>query len=160
MKKLKLLLTLITPLLSLFLFLAPVAATAATGATSTTNTTGTGITQSNAYTDACNGISQLNGGTQGCATSGTSVGGIISQVVNILSIVLGGIAIVMIIVSGIRFATSGGNSSAVSGAKKTLIYAVVGLVIAALAQVIIRWVLGTSSSLSSGSMIILPLRLY
>lgn len=157
MKKLKLPLTLITPLLSLFLFLAPVAAT-----TTPSSSTGgsTGITQSNAYTDACNGISQLNGGTQGCATSGTSVGGIISQVVNILSIVLGGIAIVMIIVSGIRFATSGGSSNGVSGAKKTLIYAVVGLVIAVLAQVIIRLVIGTSSNLSSSSMIILPLQLY
>ena len=108
--------------------------------------TGSTLGQSNAAQSACNGIQQLDS-SQSCAGGGSSIGSILKQVVNILSIVLGAIAIIMIIISGIRFATSGGSATGVTGAKNTLIYAIIGLVIAALAQVLVRWVIGTSSSL-------------
>ena len=118
------------------------------------------VAPSNATTSACSGIQQLDS-SQSCGSSGgSSVGSIISDVVNILSLVLGAIAIIMIIVSGIRFATSGGGSNGVSSAKNTLIYAIVGLVIAALAQVIVHWVIGTSSNLSSGGLLLMIPRLY
>ena len=47
----------------------------------------------------------------------------------------------MIIVGGLRYITSGGESSNISGAKTTIIYALVGLVIVALAQFIVHFVL-------------------
>ena len=113
------------------------------------------IGQSSAAKSACAGIQQIDS-SQTCASSSgsSSIETVIKEIVNILSIALGGVAIVMIIVSGIRFATSGGSSNGVSGAKKTLIYAIVGLVIAALAQIIVRWVIGTSSSLVVSGLII------
>jgi len=54
--------------------------------------------------------------------------------------------VIMIIVGGFRYITSGGESGNVSGAKNTLIYAIVGLVIVALAQIIVHYVLNTASS--------------
>ncbi|MNY57155.1 hypothetical protein D3C86_1933160 [compost metagenome] len=47
----------------------------------------------------------------------------------------------MIIVSGIRYATSNGDSSAVTSAKNTLMYSVIGLIVAILAYAIVNFVL-------------------
>ncbi len=55
----------------------------------------------------------------------------------------------MIIINGLRFITSGGDSNAVSSAKKGILYAIVGLVIVALAQFIVRFVLNIAEPPSS-----------
>jgi len=49
----------------------------------------------------------------------------------------------MIIFGGFKYITSGGDAGGVTGAKNTILYAIVGLVIVALAQVIVRFVIGT-----------------
>jgi hypothetical protein len=67
--------------------------------------------------------------------------GIAKKIVNLLSVIVGIVAVIMIIVGGFRYITSGGESSNVSGAKNTLIYAIVGLIIVALAQFIVHFVL-------------------
>lgn len=64
-----------------------------------------------------------------------------AKIVNILSIIVGIVAVIMIIFGGFKYITSGGESSNVSGAKNTLIYAIVGLIIVALAQFIVHFVL-------------------
>lgn len=98
------------------------------------------------------------GGAGSGSCSGTSttitagIGKIAKIAVNILSIIVGVVAVIMIIYGGFRYVTSGGESGSVSSAKNTLIYAIVGLVIVALAQFIVRWVLGTSSSIASFSL--------
>jgi hypothetical protein len=83
-------------------------------------------------------------GCSGDSNGGVSGGlqGIASKVVNFLSVIVGVVAVIMIIVGGFRYITSGGESSNVSGAKNTLIYAIVGLIIVALAQFIVHFVLG------------------
>lgn len=73
--------------------------------------------------------------------AGQDLGNIISEVINIMSILVGAICVIMIIVGGFRYVTSGGESNSVSGAKNTIIYAIVGLVIVALAQIIVHFVL-------------------
>lgn len=88
------------------------------------------------------------GGAIQCAEGEDNTNGIASvaqTVVNIFSYVVGAIAIIMIIYGGFRYITSGGSSEGVGTAKNTLIYAIVGLVIVALAQIIVRFVLSTSS---------------
>lgn len=67
---------------------------------------------------------------------------IIPLAINIFSIVVGVIAVIMIIVGGLKYITSSGDSGNVTSAKNTILYAVIGLVIVALAQVIVRFVLG------------------
>lgn len=85
-----------------------------------------------------------------CANEGSaSTSGLYTlaaNVVNIFSVIVGIIAVIMIIFGGFKYITSGGDSGNVSGAKNTLIYAIVGLIIVALAQFIVRFVLQTTES--------------
>lgn len=66
----------------------------------------------------------------------------IKTIVNILLFLLGAIAVIMIIIGGIRYATSNGDAGSVKGAKDTILYAVIGLVVAILAYAIVNFVLG------------------
>jgi cytochrome bd-type quinol oxidase subunit 2 len=70
-----------------------------------------------------------------------SVETIITTVINIFSLVVGFVSVIMIIIGGFKYITSGGNEGSVSGAKNTILFAIVGLVIVALAQVIVQFVL-------------------
>ncbi len=90
----------------------------------------------------CQGIGLVSG-DNGCETPAGSKGinDITQIVVNTLSIVVGFIAVIMIIIGGLKYVTSSGDSNNVSSAKNTILYAIVGLVIVALAQVIVRFVL-------------------
>ena len=81
----------------------------------------------------------MTGGS--CEGGDTDINKVIQQVINILSIIVGVIAVIMIIIGGLRYITSGGDSNNISGAKNTIIYAVIGLVVVAMAQVIVRFVL-------------------
>lgn len=75
--------------------------------------------------------------------------GTISEITNVLLYVMGAIAVIMIVIGGLRYVISGGNSTQITAAKNTILYAVIGLVIAMLAYAIINFVLGTFSG--SGS---------
>lgn len=72
-----------------------------------------------------------------------SINDVIRTVVNLLSFFVGLAAVIMIIVSGYKYVTAGGDSNKVSNAKNTLIYALIGLVVAALAQGLVKFVLTT-----------------
>ena len=80
-------------------------------------------------------------GETGQDCTGAGVNNTVSEVIKILSTIVGVIAVIMVIVSGLKYVTSGGDSGSISSAKTTLIYALVGLAIAGLAQVLVRFVL-------------------
>lgn len=67
----------------------------------------------------------------------------IKTIVGILLFVLGAIAVIMIIIGGIRYTTSNGDANQTKAAKDTILYAVVGLVVALLAYAIVNFVLDT-----------------
>lgn len=67
--------------------------------------------------------------------------GILIKATNILSLVIGIAAVIMIMIGGILYALSSGDSSRINQAKNTILFALIGLAIAALAQSIIRFVL-------------------
>lgn len=73
-------------------------------------------------------------------------GGIITTITNVLLFIAGALAVVMIIFGGLRYATSAGNSASVTAAKNTILYAIVGLIIAFLAFAIVNFVLGSFAS--------------
>lgn len=76
------------------------------------------------------------------AQNGTSrVNEIIAQVINIMSVIVGAIAVVMIIIGGFRYVTSGGDSAKITSAKNTILYALIGLIIVALSQIVVKFVL-------------------
>ncbi len=66
--------------------------------------------------------------------------GYIQNIIKILLQAVGIISVIMIIVGGIRYATSDGDSTKVTSAKNTILYAVVGLVVAILAYAIVNFV--------------------
>jgi hypothetical protein len=73
--------------------------------------------------------------------SESSFGFLAQRIINIFSLVVGVVSVIMIIIGGFRYIISGGDSSSVQGAKNTILYAIVGLLIVVFAQVIIRFVL-------------------
>lgn len=89
---------------------------------------------------ACNGAAN----TTVCKGTDDKVlgpNGILTKVINLLLTIIGIIAVIMIIIGGIRYTTSGGDSGQVNSARDTIIYSVVGLVIAIMAFAIVNWVL-------------------
>lgn len=90
--------------------------------------------------DVCEGV-RLTGGDCDPGAAGTSVERIIKTVINLLSLIVGVVAVIMIIIGGLKYITSSGDSNNVSSAKNTILYAVIGLVVVVLAQVIVRFVL-------------------
>ena len=73
--------------------------------------------------------------------NGTSLNSVVKAIINVLSIVIGIVAVIMIMVGGFRYITSGGDSNNITSAKNTILYAIVGLVVVALAQALVQFVL-------------------
>jgi hypothetical protein len=97
-----------------------------------------------AKSEVCAGAGAVGGDNCAPAAGSPSLTNIVAAVVNILSLAVGIAAVVMIIYAGFRYVSSGGDSGKISGAKDTLIYACVGLVIAGFAQFIVMFVLNKS----------------
>jgi hypothetical protein len=95
---------------------------------------------SGAKEDVLHGIGETG---SDCSTSG--VNDTVSTAVEVLSVVAGIAGVIMVIAAGFRYITSGGDSGKVSTAKNALIYALVGLAIAALAQFLVHFVINTAS---------------
>ena len=77
-------------------------------------------------------------------------GGFVTTITGVMLFAVGALSVIMLIVGGFRYVISGGNASAVTAAKNTILYAIVGLVVAFLAYAIINFVLGTLTGGSAG----------
>lgn len=73
--------------------------------------------------------------------------GVVTAITDMLLFIVGALSVVMIIIGGLRYVTSGGNPASVTAAKNTILYAIVGLVVSFLAYAAINFVL---SSLTTG----------
>lgn len=71
----------------------------------------------------------------------TKINNLIRRIINLLSLIVGIVAVIMIIIGGLRYITSGGSDTGVTSAKNTILYAIIGLIIVALAQLLVRFVL-------------------
>lgn len=91
---------------------------------------------------------ECDGGV-GTEVGRSNVDKLITDAINLFSIVIGVISVIMIMVGGVKYITSQGSSDNVTSAKNTILYALVGLVVVALAQVIVRFVLGTANSIDN-----------
>lgn len=69
--------------------------------------------------------------------------GVLLKIVNLLAIIAGIAAVIIIIIAGLKFVQSGGNSESVTSARRTLIYASVGLIVILLARALIGLALGS-----------------
>ena len=68
-------------------------------------------------------------------------GGIFTTIINILLFIIGVIAVIMLIIGGIRYVVSGGDQAAVTAAKNTILYAIIGIIVAILAYAIVNFVI-------------------
>jgi heme/copper-type cytochrome/quinol oxidase subunit 2 len=90
--------------------------------------------------EICQGVGAVS--TGGCdASQGTTIDSIVKLIVNIFSTIIAIVAVVMLMVGGFKITSSGGDSSKVASGKSTILYAVVGLIIVAMAQTIVWFVL-------------------
>lgn len=127
--------------LSAVLLLAvPMAVPAMVSAAAPTDTVAAGV---------CSGAQDLQfGKSTGCAntTSENDFNTLVTNIINIFSVIVGIIAVLMIVVGGFRYITSGGDSTKVTAAKNTIMYALIGLVVVALSQLIVKFVLAKAST--------------
>ncbi len=77
----------------------------------------------------------------GQASNLTGEGGVFQTVVNVLLFVIGAVAVVMLVIGGIRYTVSGGDSNAVTAAKNTILYAIIGIIVAILAYAAVNFVI-------------------
>jgi hypothetical protein len=136
-------------IITLLTFLAPTLVPAAAHAiaaptTPTCSTTGSAV---NSGANLGSSVATKCGSSAGVSNSAISADA--KKLVDLLSVVVGAVSVIMIIYGGFRYITSGGDSGRVGNAKNTLIYAIVGLVIVALAQVIVHFVLNQTSTVVS-----------
>ena len=89
--------------------------------------------------------------TKTADTQNTSVNTLIRNVINILLWAIGIVSVIMIIIGGIRYATSNGDSNQVTAAKNTIMYAVIGLVIAIFAYAIVNFVLFQTAGIDASA---------
>jgi hypothetical protein len=114
-------------------------------------TGGAAVTPSSTNTCLCQGsnITFDATGSQDCSKGQAGVGSLVRTIINVLSLVVGAVAVIMIIVAGFRYVTSGGKEEGVKNAKNTILYAIIGLVVVALAQVIVHYVLNNTSTVAA-----------
>ena len=104
------------------------------------------VSAQNIQDGVCKGFQTT--GADSCDDDGgdSSFAGLSKKIINIFSVVVGSVSVIMIIIGGFRYIISGGDSTGVSGAKNTILYAIVGLVIVLFAQVIVRFVLTNTTT--------------
>lgn len=67
---------------------------------------------------------------------------IIQMIVQVLVLLVGAISVIMLVIGGIRYTVSGGDAAGVRSAKDTIIYALVGIIVAGAAQLLVTFVIG------------------
>ena len=82
----------------------------------------------------------------GCPRDLFGDAGVFKQVTNTILYIVGIIAVIMLIIGGIRYVVSGGDSKKVTDAKNTILYAIIGLVIVFLAFAIVNFVVSALPS--------------
>jgi magnesium-transporting ATPase (P-type) len=87
-------------------------------------------------------------GSNQCYKASGSLQNIIKNVVNILLFIVGAAAVIMFVVGGLRYVTSNGDQQAITSAKNTIIYSIIGVVIAFLAYAAVNFV---TSQLEEGA---------
>lgn len=96
----------------------------------------------NVFDDACSGDA-ANTALCEDSNSGKTVPTVVKTIVNTMLYVLGAVAVIVIIFAGVFYITSMGNATSIEKAKNTLMYAVIGLVVAILAYAIVNFVITT-----------------
>lgn len=97
-------------------------------------------------------VCQTLGSDNSCTTApanGIDIYKLVRSIVSILSLIVGVAAIIMIVIGGFKFITSGGDPTKVKSARSTLLYALIGIVVAVSAQLLVTVVFNQASTLDT-----------
>lgn len=83
---------------------------------------------------------------KGAADNLFVAGGIFQQISNTLIFLVGAIAVIMLIIGGLRYVTSNGEAASIKGAKDTITYAIIGIVVAILSFAAVSFVISRFST--------------
>ena len=87
----------------------------------------------------------------GCSGNSDALKDIVLNILRAIIAVTGIIAVVFIVIGGINYMTSTGDPGKVEKAKKTIIYALIGLAVCALAIAIVNWAISTVNNSGGGT---------
>jgi len=92
--------------------------------------------------DPHGGIGNAMGCSKGEGQPETLIGngGVVNTVINVMLFIVGILCVIMIIFAGIRYVTSAGDKGKVDTAKNTIVYSIVGLIVAIVAYALVNWV--------------------
>jgi hypothetical protein len=79
-------------------------------------------------------------------TGDAQITNVLEVALNILSVAAGIIAVISLIISGLKYITSQGDAGSISSARSSVIYAIVGIAIVVLSQVIVRFVINQATA--------------
>ena len=97
------------------------------------------------------GAAEALKGAKTVNTGGSNTGSveqIAKTITNVLLFLIGVISVIMIVIGGIKYTTSNGDSNRVTAAKNTIMYAIIGIIVAILAYAVVNFVL---TSLAPGT---------
>ena len=77
--------------------------------------------------------------------------GVFAQISSVLLFIVGAVAVIMIVIGGLRYVVSGGDASQVQAAKNTILYALVGIIVAILAYAAVNFVINSFAANSNNS---------
>ena len=80
---------------------------------------------------------------EGQAETLVGTGGVFQTVTNILLFIIGAVSVIMLVIGGIRYTISGGDSNQITAAKNTILYAIIGIVVAIIAYAAVNFVIGS-----------------
>lgn len=95
-------------------------------------------------------VAKCTGGTS-CITDGSKKTGLtgtpsvedtIKNITNVLLFLIGAVSVIMLIIGGFKYVTSNGNADQIKSAKNTIMYAIIGIVVAITAYAIVDWLVG------------------
>lgn len=89
---------------------------------------------------ACDKKSGTVDGDGNCSEGGSDLASIFRTVANIMLFLVGAVAVIMLIVGGFRYVTSNGDQNSVTSAKNTIMYALIGIIVAFLAFAAVNFV--------------------
>jgi uncharacterized membrane protein len=101
------------------------------------------IDNSSPQSAACSALNGTNGSGGCAAAAGTPLfgtGGTFTAIINLLIFIVGAVSILMVIIGGLRYVLSGGDSAGVKSAKDTILYAIIGVIVAAIAYALVNFI--------------------
>lgn len=76
----------------------------------------------------------------GDCVGGNNIASIFRTITNILLFLVGAVAVIMLVVGGLKYVTSNGDQTAITSAKNTILYAIIGIVVAFMAFAAVNFV--------------------